>query len=585
MDRDALLMLILQQSPRVVLLSADRFGKSSAWVNFMRVKVDGDLQPYAVCRSCNAILKYEARRGTGSLLRHRCFHLRRNTCYPRATPDIGTPSQESIRSESRSRSPRNRYRTLRQSSVAGVPVIQQLYEYEDAVQIDAEDVDVAGRNKINAGDDAESEQCYLSTKRDEGNGREENERFLAHTTRVRHLDDVTELLEDMRPADPHFATKAIHEGQDPRQWTSGAVNPPIHLATTFQQDSPGQDRGYCYGRSGNPSRTCLEKCLASLENAKYCCCFASGLAATTCVALMLKTGDHIVSVNDVYGGTSRFLRRVISEMGIETTFVDATDPENVKKSLRPNTKLVWMETPTNPTMQLVDIQAVANIVKQQKDIIYVVDNTFMSSYFQQPLSFGADVVMHSLTKYMNGHSDSIMGCLCTSNEELFNRMKFLQNSFGAVPSPFECFLVNRGLKTLHLRMREHMKNGLAVARFLENHPCVEKVIYPGLPSHPQHKLARRQCSGFSGMMSFYIRGGLAETNTFLKKLKVFILAESLGGFESLAEHPAVMTHASVPEDHRNKLGISDNLIRLSVGLEDAGDLVNDLDQALRAAVV
>jgi cystathionine gamma-lyase len=272
-------------------------------------------------------------------------------------------------------------------------------------------------------------------------------------------------------------------------------------------------------------------------------------------------------------------------MGIETTFVDATDPDNVKKAIRPNTKLVWLETPTNPTLQLVDIQAVANIVKQHKDIIYVVDNTFMSSYFQQPLSLGADIAMHSLTKYMNGHSDSIMGCLCTSNEELYNRIKFLQNSFGAVPSPFECFLVNRGLKTLHLRMREHMRNGLEVAKYLESHPCVEKVIFPGLPSHPQHKLALRQCSGFSGMVSFNIRGGLTETNTFLKKLKVFILAESLGGYESLAEHPAVMTHASVPVEQRNKLGISDNLIRLSVGLESTDDLLNDLDQALRAAVV
>jgi cystathionine gamma-lyase len=244
-----------------------------------------------------------------------------------------------------------------------------------------------------------------------------------------------------------------------------------------------------------------------------------------------------------------------------------------------------METPTNPTLQLVDIQAVADIVKQHKDIIYVVDNTFMSSYFQQPLSLGADIVMHSLTKYMNGHSDTGMGCLCSSNEDLYNKIKFLQKSFGAVPSPFDCFLVNRGLKTLHLRMREHMKNGLAVARFLESHPCVEKVIYPGLPSHPQHKLALQQSSGFSGIVSFYIRGGLEETKTFFKKLKVFILAESLGGYESIAQLPAKMAHASVPEADRKKLGISDNLVRLSVGLEDTEDLIDDLDQALRAAVV
>ncbi|OWF35533.1 cystathionine gamma-lyase-like [Mizuhopecten yessoensis] len=395
-------------------------------------------------------------------------------------------------------------------------------------------------------------------------------------------------MENLKPFQ-HFATNAIHAGQEPEQWACKAVVPMISMSTTFKQEGPGQHCGYEYSRSGNPTRNCLEQCIASIEGAKYGMVFSSGLATTTAITHLLKVGDHIVSMNDLYGGTNRYFKQVASRNGIETSFVDCTVPEKVAAAIKPNTRMVWMETPTNPTMQLVDIEAVVNVVKKVKaadqDIFVVVDNTFMSSYFQRPLSLGADIVMHSLTKYMNGHSDSVMGALATNNQVYSDRLRFLQNAFGPVPSPFDCYLVNRGLKTLHVRMKEHMKNGLAVAHFLEKHPCVVKVIHPGLPSHPQHELAKRQMRGFSGMVSFYIKGGLNEASIFLKKLKVFTLAESLGGFESLAELPSVMTHASVPAEEREQLGITDNLIRLSVGLEDEVDLLDDLDQALKSAAL
>ncbi|XP_069127831.1 cystathionine gamma-lyase-like [Argopecten irradians] len=392
-------------------------------------------------------------------------------------------------------------------------------------------------------------------------------------------------MENLRPFE-HFATDALHAGQEPEQWKCKAVVPMISMSTTFKQEGPGQHCGYEYSRSGNPTRTCLEKCIAALEGAKHGMVFASGLATTTAITHLLKQGDHIVSMNDLYGGTNRYFKKVASRMGIETTFVDCTVPKNVATAIKPNTKMVWMETPTNPTMQLVDIEAVVNVVRAtNQDIFVVVDNTFMSSFFQRPLSLGADIVMHSLTKYMNGHSDSVMGALATNSDKHSQELRFLQNAFGPIPSPFDCFLVNRGLKTLHVRMKEHMRNGLAVAKFLESHQCVERVIHPGLPSHPQHELAKRQMRGFSGMVSFYIKGGLDQASTFLKNLKVFTLAESLGGFESLAELPSVMTHASVPIEERDQLGISDNLIRLSVGIEDEADLLADLDQALKAAVM
>ncbi|XP_055942977.1 cystathionine gamma-lyase-like [Argiope bruennichi] len=387
----------------------------------------------------------------------------------------------------------------------------------------------------------------------------------------------------MSPPMTEFATRAIHDGQDPQKWSHKAVIPPISLATTFQQHAPAEHSGFEYSRSGNPTRQCLEESLASLENAKYALCFASGLAATLSTTYLLKTGDHIICFDDLYGGTNRLFRTCAANMGIETSFVDMRDLKNVENAIKPNTRMVWIETPTNPTMKMVDLDGVSKILKNHPEIVYVVDNTFMSPFFQKPLDHGAHIVIHSLSKYINGHSDVVMGALATSDEELYKKMKYYQNSLGTVPSPFDCFLVNRGLKTLHLRMERHMQNGQKVAEFLEQHKAVERVLYPGLKSYPQYELAQRQCTGTSGMVSFYIKGGLTEAQKFIKSLKVFLLAESLGSVESLAEIPSLMTHASVPSDQREKLGISDNLIRLSVGVESINDLIADLDQALAVA--
>ncbi|XP_014674305.1 PREDICTED: cystathionine gamma-lyase-like [Priapulus caudatus] len=318
---------------------------------------------------------------------------------------------------------------------------------------------------------------------------------------------------------------------------------------------------------------------------KYSCVFSSGLAATTTISHLLKVGDHIICVNDVYGGTNRYFQRVAVHNGISVSFVDAsTCPTNVVKAIKPNTKMVWIETPTNPTLMMVDIRETANLLKDHPGVILVVDNTFMTPYFQRPLMFGADIVLHSVSKYLNGHSDVIMGAVCLNDESLYERLVFLQNSIGAVPSPFDCYLVNRGVKTLAVRMEQHMKNGLAVAKYLEANPRVVKVMHPGLPSHPQYELGKRQCRGYSGMVSFYIKGALQEAKTFLSELKLITLAESLGGYESLAEHPGLMTHASVPEEDRVKLGISDTLIRLSIGIEDIEDLIEDVEHALVAAI-
>lgn len=384
--------------------------------------------------------------------------------------------------------------------------------------------------------------------------------------------------------DPGFATRAIHEGNEPERWKSLAVVPAISMSTTFKQYNPGNPEEFEYGRSGNPTRNCLETCVASLDEAKYALTFASGLACTTAITHMLSAGDHIVSMDDLYGGTNRYFRKVATKFGLEVDFVDATDPANVEKAIKKNTKMVWVETPTNPTMKLVDIAAVSAVVKKHKDIFLVVDTTFLSSYFQRPLTLGADIAFHSCTKYMNGHTDVIMGLACTNRDDLHERLRFLQNAIGPVPSPFDCYLLNRSLKTLEVRMKKHMANGLAVGKFLESHPLVSKVNHPGLPSHPQHELAKRQCYGHSGMMSFYIKGNdLATSKRFFDNLKVFTLAESLGGYESLAELPAVMTHASICEEERAKLGITNGLIRLSCGLESEQDLIADLDQALRAA--
>lgn len=377
-----------------------------------------------------------------------------------------------------------------------------------------------------------------------------------------------------------FATKAIHVGQDADQWKSMAVVPPISMSTTFKQFGPAQHSGYEYGRSGNPTRDVLEKCLASLDNGKFGLTFSSGLGATTTIITMLKSGDHIVAGDDVYGGTNRLLRNVAVNMNISIDFVDATDLVKVEAAVKPNTKLFWIESPTNPLLKVIDIEAVCEVAHKFPGIVVVVDNTFLSAYLQRPLDLGADIVMYSLTKYMNGHSDVIMGAAVMNDEALHDRLKFLQNATGIVPSPFDCYLVNRSLKTLSLRMERHKSNSLAVAKFLEKHPKVESVLHPGLPSHPQHELAKKQTYGHSGIMSFYIKGGLDESTAFLKALEVFTLAESLGGYESLAELPSVMTHASVPAEQRAELGITDGLIRISVGLEDVEDLIVDLKQAL-----
>jgi cystathionine gamma-lyase len=383
-----------------------------------------------------------------------------------------------------------------------------------------------------------------------------------------------------------FSTQAIHVGNNPEKWESRSVVPPIVMATTFKQFSPGVHAGYEYGRSGNPTRQALEECMAPLEKAKYALAFSSGLGATTAISFLLQSKDHVLLVDDVYGGTNRFFRLCASRMGIESSFADMLDLKLTEEAIKPNTAMLWIETPTNPTLKLIDIQAVVELAKKKNPkVIIVVDNTFSSSYFQNPLELGADIVVHSLTKYMNGHSDVVMGALMTNNEDLFTRLKFLQNSLGIVPSPFDCSLVNRSLKTLAIRMKEHQANGLKVAQALEKNPRIEKILYPGLESHPQHELYKRQMKGFGGMISVYIKGGLLETSTFLKELKLFALAESLGGYESLIEHPAIMTHASVPKEQRDVLGIVDNLVRISVGLEDVEDLIEDLNQALAKAVL
>lgn len=375
-----------------------------------------------------------------------------------------------------------------------------------------------------------------------------------------------------------FGTRAIHAGQPPEEKT-GAVMTPIFQTSTYAQTSPGNHSGYEYSRTDNPTRTAYQECLAALEGGKYALAFASGLATTSCILQTLKSGDHVVCCDDVYGGTYRLFERVYRPMGIDFTFVEMTDLAKFEAAFKPSTKLVWIETPTNPTLKLIDIEKVAAI-SRKKGAISVVDNTFMSAYFQKPLALGADIVMHSITKYMNGHSDVVGGALMTSDTALYDQLKFLQNAVGAVPAPMDCFLVMRGLKTLHVRMDRHAENAMKVAHFLEKHAKVERVIYPGLESHPQHALAKKQMSGFGGMITFFIKGGLPEARTFLEKVKLFTLAESLGGVESLIEHPAIMTHASVPAENRKALGIHDNLVRVSVGIEDIVDLLKDLEQAL-----
>jgi cystathionine gamma-lyase len=380
-----------------------------------------------------------------------------------------------------------------------------------------------------------------------------------------------------------FATKAIHIGEEPnlREGGYGDVVIPIHLATTFARrevDKP--TRGYEYSRTGNPTRDALEKRLAALENAKFGLAFASGLAAEATLLLsLLEKGDHVVAFDDLYGGTRRLFSDVLSNFGLEFTYVDAREPENVEKAIKKNTRMIWLETPTNPLLRMCDIKAISEIGKAH-NIITVVDNTFMSPYFQNPLDLGADVALHSTTKYLGGHSDVVGGAIMLSNEELYGKIKFNQNAIGAVPSPFDCFLVLRGIKTLAIRMEKHNCNAQEIAEFLESQPKVKKVHYPGLKSHPQHDLAKKQMSGFGGILSFELNANLKGVKAFLKKFKLFALAESLGGVESLIEHPALMTHASIPREEREKIGISDSLIRVSVGIEDLEDLIADFKQAL-----
>ncbi len=376
-----------------------------------------------------------------------------------------------------------------------------------------------------------------------------------------------------------FGTRAIHAGQ-PADPQTGAVMTPIYQTSTFAQRSPGQHRGYEYSRTDNPTRTACQACLASLEDARWALAFSSGLAATDAVLHLLNTGDHVLASDDLYGGTFRIFDKVFKRLGLDFSFTDMTDLNATARAFRPNTRMVWIESPSNPLLKVLDIAAIADLSRRH-GAFSVVDNTFMTPYFQKPLALGATIVVHSVTKYLNGHSDVVGGAAATNDEKLYNELKFLQNAVGGVPSPMDSFLVMRGLKTLHVRMERHARNAMEVAQFLCAHPRVERVIYPGLPSHPQHDLARRQMAGFGGMLTFFLRGGLGEARSFLEKLRLFTLAESLGGVESLIEHPAIMTHASVPPETRAKLGIGDTLIRASVGIEDAADLIADLDQALR----
>lgn len=375
-----------------------------------------------------------------------------------------------------------------------------------------------------------------------------------------------------------FSTRAIHSGQQPDP-TTGAIMTPLYLSSTFVQSSPGEHKGYEYSRTSNPTRKAYEDCLASLESGEFGFGFASGCAASTTIMHLLKEGDHVVASDDLYGGSFRLFDKVIKNNGIDFSFVDLSDPDNFSKAITDKTKMIWIETPTNPMLKLVDIKKCAEIAKA-KNITTVVDNTFMSPYFQKPLELGADIVVHSTTKFINGHSDIVGGAVVVNDPGIAEKLAFLSNSMGAICSPFDAFMCMRSLKTLPVRMEAHQKNAQKIVDLLVEHSEVEKVIYPGHESHPQHALAKEQMSGFGGMITFYLKGGLPAARNMLEKVKVFSLAESLGGVESLIEHPAIMTHASVPAEMRKELGIDDGLVRLSVGIEDIQDLLNDLEQAL-----
>ncbi len=377
-----------------------------------------------------------------------------------------------------------------------------------------------------------------------------------------------------------FSTRAIHAGQAPDPST-GAVMTPIYAVSTYAQKSPGVHQGFEYSRSHNPTRFAWERCIADLEGGTQGFAFASGLAATSTILDMLPTGSHVLSMDDLYGGTYRLFERVRRQSaGLDFSFVDLADVDAAARAIKPNTRLIWIETPTNPLLRLVDIAAIAKLAKG-KDILVAVDNTFATPWVQRPLELGADIVMHSATKFLNGHSDMVGGIAVVKDAAVAERLGFLQNAVGAVSGPFDSFLALRGLKTLPLRMRQSSDSAMAIAKWLESHPAVERVLYPGLASHPQHALAKQQMqNGYSGIVTFFIKGGLAEARQFLERVELFTLAESLGGVESLVDHPAIMTHASVPAETRKALGISDTLVRLSVGIEDTDDLIADLAQAL-----
>ncbi|HWV31282.1 MAG TPA: cystathionine gamma-synthase [Dyadobacter sp.] len=377
----------------------------------------------------------------------------------------------------------------------------------------------------------------------------------------------------------NFATKAIHAGVEPDPST-GAIMTPIYQTSTYVQESPGKHKGYEYARSSNPTRTALQKALAALENGQHGICYASGLAATDAVLKLFKPGDEIIAPSDIYGGTYRLMKRIFEPLGLVFKFVDIEEVGEIDRLLSKNTKLVWLETPTNPLLKIIDIEQITRICREQ-NVLTCVDNTFASPYLQNPLDLGADIVMHSVTKYLGGHSDTVMGALVTNNGELASQLKFIQNASGAVPGPQDCFLVLRGIKTLHIRMQRHCENAGQVAVWLAAHPKVGKVYYPGLPNHPGHELAGRQMRGFGGVVSFELKDDSYEKAVrTMERMEVFALGESLGGVESLCTHPASMSHGGMPREERLKIGLKDTLIRLSVGIEDVEDLIADLDQAI-----
>jgi cystathionine gamma-lyase len=376
-----------------------------------------------------------------------------------------------------------------------------------------------------------------------------------------------------------FATKAIHAGLEPDPAT-GAIMTPVYLTSTYAQSAPGQHKGYEYSRSDHPTRAALERNLAALEGVDYGLAFASGLAAENTVLNLLQPGDHVVATRDLYGGTYRLFERVWAKYGIEFSYADGEDIDALRQAFLPNTKLLWIETPSNPMLTITDLKAACELAHAHNALV-VVDNTFATPYLQRPFEFGADIVVHSTTKYLGGHSDVVGGALCIRDRTVYEQLKFYQNAVGAVPGPLSCFLVLRGVKTLALRMRQHCENALRIAEYLANHPQVKTVRYPGLPTHPGHELARRQMNGFGAIVTMELHGGVERAMRFLSSTRLFTLAESLGGVESLLCHPATMTHASIPPEERAKIGITDALIRLSVGVEDVEDLIEDLEQAIQ----